>query len=390
LIEWEETERSILRSSIAKVASERAVILARIKKLTDKAASADDADDMRAYLQEIDGLKRDLPEELHAPRLFGNDTTPESAQTMLSLQGERYAILGDEPGIFSIMGGAYSGGRPNNDVFLQSHAGSSFRAVRAEREAYLTAPAMSIGIMIQPGILEEVANNSQFRHSGIVARFLTTIPENNIGKRDVRRSTAIPKSVTEEYRAGVLRLLEGRKNYAVAPQRIDFAAAATELWFDFAEEIELQQADGGRFEAIRDWTGKLPGAVARIAALLEIAEVGHSVSCVGAESVARAIGLGRLLIEHAVVMFGMIGASDEDVDAKAILRWIKAGEHRTFDRTTLYNAQEARFGGRVERLDEAVKRLQKWGAIRVHQVRPEKKAGRPATVIAVNPMVFLH
>ena len=387
LMEWEEHERLALRSAVASNATARAVALARIKKLTDRAAGAEDAEDRKKLLVEIEAIKRDMPDEMYYPKLFTADTTPEALQAMLARQGERMAVLADEPGVFNVMAGMYSGGKASLDVFLQSHAGSPVRVDRADREAYLSMPALCFGVTIQPGILCEVGDNRQFRHSGLLARFLYALPASNIGKRDVRKSTAIPSAVKEAYRAGLMDLLDGRALHPDKPKHLSFTDQATAAWFDFAEEIERQQGDGGRFEAISDWTGKLPGAVARIAALIELAEVGTSAESVGVSAVARAIHLSRLLIEHAIAVFGMIGADDGDTGALAILRWIRANDLTSFNKTTVHKALEARFGS-GEQLDEALKRLDQWGAIRRDKVSSGKRGGRPLEIAVVNPKVI--
>lgn len=387
LMEWEERERLSMRTAVARNATALAVSHARIKKLTDKAAGTDIDADRKKYLTEIDEIKRDLPDEIHCPKLFTADTTPEAMQALLVRQGERMAVLADEPGVFNVMAGMYSGGTASLDVFLQGHAGSPVRVDRAGREAYLSAPALSFGVTIQPGILCEIGDNRQFRHSGLLARFLYALPTSNIGTRNVRKSTAIPQRVKDAYHDGLMRLLEGRALYPDRPVRLNFTEAATNAWFDFADEVERQQGDGGRFEAISDWTGKLPGAVARIAALIDLAEHGTAITAVSLGAVQQAICLARLLIEHAIAVFGMIGGDDRDTGALAILRWIKANDQTSFDKTTVYRAHEARFGN-VDKLNEALKRLREWGVIRHTKLASGKAGGRPTERCLVNPKVF--
>ena len=106
----------------------------------------------------------------------------------------------------------------------------------------------SMVLATQPGTLLEAFDNQQFRHKGLSARFLVAMPAGNIGTRDVRRSSAIDPGIKARYEAGILGLLNGRPNYAVDPQRIEFTDPAREAWFDFAEEIEREQGDGRRFE----------------------------------------------------------------------------------------------------------------------------------------------
>jgi len=310
----------------------------------------------------------------------------------LAQQGERFAVLSAEGGILQTLSGLYNGkGRSNIDTVLAGHAGDTVVVHRAGKEPVMIRQAnVTMTLAIQPGVLCEAAENPQFRHSGLVARFLYALPASNIGRRDVRRSSVIDPGVKARYEAGVLGLLKDRPNFAGEPKRIEFTEPAREAWFSFAEEVERQQGDGGRFEAIRDWTGKLPGQVARIAALIELCNGGRVDEGVSLQSTERAIEIGRRLVEHAVCLFAMIGADERDADALAVLRWIKADpvERRVFDRTMLYVAHEARFGGNTDRATEALKRLGQWGVVRHERQKSGEKGGRPRDMYLVSPRVF--
>lgn len=363
-----------------------------IERKRRELAKLDEPTERKRALAEIADLESTKPEELHFPVLYATDATTESIQSELAKQGERFGIYSAEGGILSIFAGLYSGGRTANiEPVLAGYSGDHLIVHRVGRPPIVIQRAnFSMVLATQPGTLLEAFDNPQFRHKGLPARFLVAMPASNIGTRDVRRSSAIDPGVKARYEAGILGLLKDRPNYAAEPQRIEFTDPAREAWFDFADEIEREQGDGRRFESVRDWTGKLPGQVARIAALIELADGGRVEDGVSLQSVERAIEIGRRLIEHAMSMFGMIGANERDADALAVLRWIRADPtgRRVFDRTTLYNAHEARFGGNTDRATEAMKRLASWGAIRHGRQKPGAKGGRPREMYIVNPRVF--
>jgi putative DNA primase/helicase len=154
---WEKLERDRLRPEIARVTSRRLVAKKRIESLTQQAAKAADAHEREQLRQQIEEEELATPDELRAPRLTTGDVTPERLQNLIVEHGERMTVLSDEAGIFQVLTGQYSGGVANIDVFLQAHSGSSFRVDRASREAHVDRPALSFGLMIQPGILAEVA-----------------------------------------------------------------------------------------------------------------------------------------------------------------------------------------------------------------------------------------
>jgi replicative DNA helicase len=267
LVHWEKLLRDRMRSEIARVNAARAVAKKRIERLLQDAAKAKDASEREAVRAEIQREEEQMPDELRAPRLFTGDTTAERLQALLVEHGERMAVHSDEAGIFLIMAGIYNGGASNIDVFLQSHAGTPMRVDRAGRSAHVDKPALSFGLLLQPGVLSEVASSRRFRDSGLLARFLYAMPPSNVGTRDVRRHTPIPVPVKQEYERRLFALLDGVPGAVVAPKVLTLSDAAREAWLDLAEEVEREQGEGGRYESISDWTAKLPGATARMAAL---------------------------------------------------------------------------------------------------------------------------
>jgi len=382
LMRWEKLERDRMRSEIARVSAARAVALRRIEKLTRDAANAETDDARRRLRDEIQREKENLPEEIHAPKLFTGDVTAETLQALLVKHGERMAVLTDEAGIFMVMAGLYSGGQASLDVFLQAHAGSPVRVDRAEREAYLERPALSFGLALQPGILADVASGRRFRDSGLLARFLYAMPASNVGQRDVRRRVPIPEAVRNLYEARLFALLENRPLLPGKPRVLPFTDPARETWLDFAEEIERAQGEGGKLESISDWTGKLPGAAARIAGLFELAEVGLSAESVSESAVARAVEIARLLIPHAQEAFGLLGADVADADAMAIVRWARAESVASFKRSTCQKAMEGRFRN-VARLMAAAQRLIERDVLR--EVKEPNRGAPPSVWYLINP-----
>lgn len=382
LLRWEKLEYDRGRAERGRVASARKVAERRIERLLADAAKAKDDHEREQIRAAIQYEKDTMPTELRAPRLFTEDVTAERLQAMLAEYGERMALLSDEAGIFQIMAGIYNGGAANLDAFLKGHAGTAMRVDRAGREAHVDKPALSFGLALQPGVLSEVAASRRFRDSGLLARFLYAMPESNVGKRDVRRRVPVPDQVRDDYKDALFRLLEDVPAVIGEPRVLPMTEPAFELWADFAQEIEYQQGEGGRFEAISDWTSKLPGAVARIAALLELAEVGRHAEEVSETATRHAVALGRMLIPHAQAAFGLLGTDGVDSDGLAIMKWARGNELQEFSRRECQKANEGRFRN-LGRLTKALQRLEQHDVLR-HITRRNK--GAPASeVYLVNP-----
>ena len=385
LVRWEKLQRDRKRGAIAKVIATRAVAKKRIERLLQDAAKAKDGAEREAIRAEIEREETDMPEEIRAPRLLTGDTTAERLQAMLVEYGERMAVHSDEAGIFLIMAGIYNGGAANIDVFLQGHAGTSLRVDRAGRSAHVDRPSLAFLLLIQPDVMAEVASSRRFRASGLLARFLYAVPVSNVGQRDVRHHVPIPADIAAEYERRLFDLLEGVGGPVQAPKVLPLSDAARECWLDLAEEIEREQGEGGKFESITDWTSKLPGAVARIAALLELAELGVDIHEVSHASMDRAVRLARMLIPHARAAFGLLGTDGADTDASAVLKWIKANELPEFTRREAQKAQEGRFRS-VDRLQKALARLEQQDVLR--EFKRHNKGAPPTTAYRVNPKVL--
>lgn len=110
------------------------------------------------------------------PRLIADDATPEVVATLLADHGGRIAVLSAEGGLFGTLAGRYSGS-PNLDVFLKGHAGDLHLVDRQGREATaVEEPAITLGLTIQPSILDGLARNETFREPGCSRGSCTPCP----------------------------------------------------------------------------------------------------------------------------------------------------------------------------------------------------------------------
>lgn len=386
LTAWEKRERDRMRGDIARALAQREVMTKRVEVLKAAAGKTDDNAERQRLQDEIQSLHEHMPAALVAPRLFTGDITSERLQQVLAEQDERTAVFSDEGGIFQVMAGAYSGGLSSLDVFLQGHSGSAMRVDRAGRMAHLDRPALSFGLALQPGILQDTGRTRRFRDSGLMARFLYAVPRSTVGQRDVRDRRALPEDIRADYEHGIDRLLDGMRRPIGAPRRIPFEPAALDAWQDFAQRLEDELGEGGRYAHMSDWASKLPGAVARVACVLALAEHGTGLEAVPAAAVGRAVQLGELLIPHAEAAFALMGAADGETDAQIALAFIQRHRLEAVARRELQKAMEGRFRT-LDRLLVAIKLLQDW-----HVLGPEEKtrgAGRPSIFYAVNPRLFV-
>jgi putative DNA primase/helicase len=330
-----------------------------------------------------------MPDEIKTPFLFTEDSTPETMQRLLSENKGRVSVFSDEPGLFRILGGLYNKGSASLDVFLKGHVGSPLKVERAARSVFVKRPSLTLSLMIQPDIVKELAGSSQFRSSGLMARFFYAVPRSNVGHRDVRKRSRVPCDLVDSYDAAVLSLMEGYPpdaGVSLKPKMLYLDDLADDLWLDFSQEIEDQLKVGGKLDSICDWASKLPGAVARVASLIELATHGLGVQTVGLESMQKAIQLGMLMIPHTQAAFSMLNADPVESDASHVLQWMKWQGKSEFTRREVQKALEGRFRT-IEKLSKALNKLTDWGCIR--QTERKNSKARATSLMKVNPLALM-
>lgn len=390
---WEAKRKDAMSREIAEVETLRAINQRRVEKLQGDAAKEDNAARRDEMVREISGLKEQTPEPKLPPRLFTGDTTAERLQQMLMEHGGKMAVLTDEGGIFAVMAGIYSGGEAYVDIFLQAYSGSSVRVDRGSRTAVIDRPALTFGIGIQPGLIQDMppAAKRKFRSSGLFARFFWGFPASNIGKRDMSRRGDVSPELVSRYRAAVMGLLDiqpGENDLGDECEHIlVLSDTARARWVDFAQRIEEAQADGGRLESLRDWCAKLPGGALRLAGLLHVAEHGYKKdSEIDADTMRQAVKICALLIPHAVSVFDMVGADPGIEDAKILWCWIERQGRTEFKRNDVHRAFHNRFA-KVDRLIAALDIL-KSRALIAGPYKGAVAGGRPPVIYRVSPLAL--
>lgn len=274
LTKWEKVQREELEPAIKKAQADDATIREQISYLRKQASKAKGTE-FEQLKKEIADTEASLPEIPTVPQIWAQDVTPENLGTIMADNNERMAILSDEAGIFDILGGRYSGGIPNLDLFLQGHAGSPVRVNRGSRPpVFMQTPALTFGLSPQPEVLRGLTEKPSFRGRGLLGRFLYVLPPSNLGYRTLDANPIFP-----DYSARYEGILTGILNQEMAtdnegepcPNILKITDDALQAWQNYALKVEAGMRDGCIYAHLTDWAGKLPGAAIRIAALLHIA-----------------------------------------------------------------------------------------------------------------------
>jgi len=313
------------------------------------------------------------------PRLVADDVTPEAAASLLAEQGGRLAVLSAEGGIFTTMSGRYSGGVPSLEVFLKGHAGDLLRVDRKGRPAeHVPAPALTLGLALQPEVLRDISRLPGFRGRGLLARILYSLPDNTVGRRRIG-AAAVPAAVSRTYHHGLRGLV-----LALAgdgdPTVLRLSTEANERVLDLERRIEPRLAPEADLGHISDWASKLTGATARLTGLLYAAGTLRSAWAqpIPATYVDAAARLGHYFLAHALAVFDTMGAEPVIDDARAALDWIIRTNQTVFSRRDAFSGLSRSRFRRVADLDPALALLDEHGFIRPLP-RPAPTGGRPAS-----------
>ncbi|OLE22259.1 MAG: hypothetical protein AUG49_19635 [Catenulispora sp. 13_1_20CM_3_70_7] len=320
------SEATRIEAQIAKSVAE-----ADAAKAAAKAASADRDNRDTAIAEAADAQaaadKITVPEE---PTLFTANATVEALTSLAAKHGGKMAVLAPEGKIFSILAGLYSG-KADLEVLLSGHAGEGMRIDRTgrtrERIAHVT---ITVGVCIQPGVLTRLGDNEQFRDEGLLARILYSMPPSLIGWRK-EEPDPMPAALADAYHKEVYDMVVSL--FALdEPITLHFTDDALRDIVKLQAETERRFRPGEDLAHLRDWGGKLVGAIVRIAGLLHIAKhlrdgYGRPIE---ADTLAKAIELGQYYTGHAQAAFDLIGADPAVRDARTILEWITRNERSSF------------------------------------------------------------
>ena len=394
--EYETEENERLAPEIATYKAKKEVLENRIRNTINSLSKSGKKTGDEKYLDmgDLDTFQNELNqlEEVAPVRLAVDDVTMEVLGKLLEQNKERIGIMSTEGGIFNILAGRYSD-KTVIDIVLKAYSGDRFSQDRLGRKGQtLNNPLITMLLYVQPIIIKEVMENSEFVGRGLNARFLYSMPPSTIGKRRYR-VMEIPEADRAEYADTVKRLLA--IPVPENPKAVELDGDADKIAESFFYEIEKEMEDAS--PEFRAWLGKLHGTTMRIALSLHcleyIEESGeHKIS---GGTMGNAIQIGRYFKAHAEAAYNIMGLMDSPKvrDAKYLIKRIDSTGLMEIKLRDLYQICKDRKGmGTRDGMIPGINCLVEHGFIRVNKVYPNtqnpqnpQKGGRPSEIIYVNP-----
>ncbi len=388
---WERKKAEEMAGAIREAEIQCTAIEERIKAL-HKCATKLKGSELKECLAEIAALEAEKPPVPKVPQLWGDDVTPENLGTIMANNAEHMGIMSAEGGIFDTIGGRYSKGVPNLDIFLQSHAGDSVRVNRGSRPpVFMERPVLTMGLAPQPDVLRSLAATPSFRGRGLLGRFLYAVPLHNLGTRTLD-TLPMPGDVLSNYSGALLAILDHPwatdARERPCAHMLALEPRAFECWAEMWYATEFAMRDGGELEHVRDWAGKFPGTIARLAGLVHVAL--HAMRSpaefpVSEATMADVLRLADPLKAHALAAFEVLNAKPEVDDARKVLGWIRQTEQSVFSFRDCHRAHQSRFPV-ADDLVPAIRVLEERGWVReVIRDGPHGRGRKPSKLFEVNP-----
>ena len=268
----------------------------------------------------------ELP-ELHEPQLLADDVTPEKLAELMGEQGGRIGLISAEGGgLFGMMTGRYSD-KANLEIYLGAWSRDKIARNRMTGKRVLVhRPHLTIGLCVQPQVLQSLADTPELAGRGLTARFMYSLPAETVGSRDLMRASTYSESVAAAYERRILGIaaeLDARVPITtIDPVRLTLAPDALHAFLSWQQDREAMRAPGRPLQHMAEWVSKCDSTVIRIAAMLHIADLKDDDTFVDAETVGKAITMGDYFTQHASAAFDLMGVDEVAAGARILLEWL--------------------------------------------------------------------
>jgi replicative DNA helicase len=346
----------------------------------------------------IERIRKDLTAAKAAvpykPDWWRDDVTHERLVSLMAENEGRAAILSPEGGPLRNIDGKYSDGVAALEAIKKGFDGEKISTGRQGSEDQLVdRAALTLGLCIQPSVLETLKNQRTLLGEGVWARNAFVYPESRAGYRDHRNAPGLDTGAEASYRSLVRDMcdFDGERNSdgGLVPKEIAFTKEALELLYDFMAEYEREKRPGGRLRPILSWGEKAHGLVVRIAMLFALADriakkSDRPLADIEEYWVVAGIAVVRALSTHALYTFGHMDADGDQKILRYVLdRALELEANKTLrDLHRLTQRKEPIKSGGVDKLRELVVELEELGCLRLEQREPGK-----SPYVRVNPAV---
>jgi uncharacterized protein DUF3987 len=317
------------------------------------------------------------------PRLYVSDGTIERFGELLQARPQGVLRLTDELSAMFMNMSRYSGGQ-DNEFWLESWNGNSYNVERIGRTLHLDHLLIGVVGGLQP---DKLAKSFEGPADGMYARLLFSWPSEPAYRALNDEATEVDPDILN-----ALKRLDGLAEFAddrLVKRSLGLSEDALRRFEQFRQFAHAEkEAVEGRD---REWLAKGPAHVLRLAGTLCLLDWamrgGEQPTAIGGDFMAAAILLVKeYFCPHARAALRQIGLTERHVNARRVLRWIRARDKREFSR------EEIRRDALGQKLDaeqtaSVIEALVRAGWVRELEAVTTPKGGRPARRWQVNPLI---
>lgn len=395
IIEWLKKVNETRKQAIKDYQLAKKIYDKREAYLVNQLAKADETE-QEQIKADLNKHKESQPKEIFYAKKFTTDCTPEQIGALMYQNDEVISWLSSEANLFTILGGIYSGGVTNLDIFNCGQAGDYYQVDRGGRELTLYSPKLTIGLMPQPNMMLGVfEKNKQAIDSGLLNRFLYFVPSSNLGYRS-HKTPPINEEVKQRYFDGLTMLLNTEPKYneqGRIKERIIYPSSeAKQLLDQWRDELEVMMRPNGELAEFKSWGSKATDQAGRIAALFHCIRYTTDEPeemPISKKDMENAISLVRQSIPHLQKAFHILGGNPKLTGAVKLLEHLrvkfKDSEAKQTTAREIYQAKKKATGFKsMEDVNSYLDILMERGYIKVVTDQGEN-GGKPTQVVIVRP-----
>ena len=304
--------------------------LDRIWKDLAKAAPTSTDEDLVDAQAELDEINAERP----APDFLITEGTIEAVEQVMTEQHGPCAIFAAEGGLVETLAGRYSEkGKGSGSIAAlnSAYTGEPHRVARVKGSRMIDHPSAAIGLIVQPSVLADFAENGAWQRNGLHARWWYAAPATKVGTRSAD-APALDPAVIASWSATLEHLLR-RHWLSEVGVHLRLSDDALAIWREYHGLFEPKLAELDRDSGEGTWLAKWSSHLTRMAGLLALSDDADATVVTG-DYMQRAGLLVQWLYAEARRAFNGgvdIEDADEGVDigaAVSVLQWLQRRANR--------------------------------------------------------------
>ncbi len=210
-----------------------------------EAESRDDAEALGRIMRDRESAEMAASEK-GRPLLYAANVTREALAAALALApGQAFTVMNpDARGLIGIIGGKYSGGKSSDeDIYLAGFSGDAMASLRVGSGfVNLSAPCLTVCLLIQPDAFEEMRRKAIFAESGWLQRNLMFDSKASFHPLPAVPAN-VPDTIMAAWRKHLCGLIEGFRD-SESPALVSPSPDASALALEKANEIRARIQNG--------------------------------------------------------------------------------------------------------------------------------------------------